>query len=119
MDIESSKAFVEQFTIYPYKNGILDGLSFGVKDNINLKGHKTSYGSKPWSNLHESRLYNALCIEQLLSNGATCIGKTIADEFTYSLDGEGSFWDTPLNPKAPERIPGGSSSGSASAVLVD
>lgn len=116
MDTQSSKAFVEEFTVKPYKSGCLDGLSFAVKDNINLKDHRTSYGSKPWRDLHEESLYNALCVDQLLAEGATCLGKTIADEYTYSLSGEGSFWETALNGNAPDRIPGGSSSGSASAV---
>ena len=63
-----------------------------------------------------------MCVEQLLNAGASCIGKTISDELTCSLDGESHFYGTPVNPKAPDRIPGGSSSGSASAVacgLVD
>lgn len=121
-DIETSGAFVEQLILEPYKSGTLDGLRFAVKDNIDLKGSKTSYGSKPWSALHHEAVYNALCVELLLSSGATCIGKTIADEFTYSLGGESYFFGTPINPKARDRIPGGSSSGSASAVacgLVD
>ena len=48
--------------------------------------------------------------------GATCIGKTVSDELAFSLDGENFFYGTPLNPRAPDRVPGGSSSGSASAV---
>lgn len=118
----SSGAFVERFSLKPYKNGHLDGLTFAVKDNIDIEGYKTSYGSKPWSSAHKTAVYNALCIEQLLSAGATCTGKTIADEYTYSLTGESHFFGTPINPKAPNRVPGGSSSGSASAVacgLVD
>jgi len=114
--IESSNAFVEELLIKPYGKGTLDGLNFAVKDNIDLQGTKTSYGSIPWKNHHTEAVYNALCIEQLLCSGATCIGKTIADEFTYSLDGESHFFGTPVNPKAPDRVPGGSSSGSASAV---
>ncbi len=118
----SSGAFVDVFTLNPYKKGLLDGLTFAVKDNINIGGYKTSYGSKPWSSAHKASAYNALCVEQLLGAGATCLGKTIADEYTYSLDGESYFFGTPINPKAPKRVPGGSSSGSASAVacgLVD
>lgn len=118
----SSGAFVESFILKPYKNGRLDGLTFAVKDNIDIEGHKTSYGSKPWGAAHKPAVYNALCVEQLLSAGATCTGKTIADEYTYSLVGENFFFGTPVNPKAPDRVPGGSSSGSASAVacgLVD
>lgn len=120
--MSSSGAFVEIFTLSPYKNGPLDSLTFAVKDNIELKGFNTSYGSKPWLSAHHSAVYSAVCIEQLLASGATCVGKTVADEYTYSLDGESYFYGTPVNPKAPARIPGGSSSGSASAVacgLVD
>lgn len=120
--LEESGAFVENFIIEPYQRGDLDDLKFAVKDNIDLAGKKTSYGSKPWGKNHHDSYYNALCVDQILGAGATCIGKTVADEFTYSLDGESYFFGTPLNPKAPDRIPGGSSSGSASAVacgLVD
>jgi amidase len=119
---ESSKAFVNTCDIKPYQSGPLDGLRFAVKDNIDLAGFKTSYGSKSWLQAHPPAVCHALCVEQLLGAGAHCLGKTISDEFTYSLDGESYFYGTPINPKAPERIPGGSSSGSASAVacgLVD
>ena len=121
-NLEESGAFVGNFVIEPYQNGILDGLKFAVKDNIDLAGKRTSYGSKSWAEIHIVPVYNALCVDQLLGAGATCIGKTVADEFTYSLAGENVFYGTPLNPRAPDRIPGGSSSGSASAVacgLVD
>jgi len=120
--LEESGAFVETFVLEAYQSGVLDGLKFAVKDNIDLAGKKTAYGSKPWAADHFAAVYNALCIDQILGAGATCIGKTVADEFTYSLDGENYFFGTPLNPKAPDRIPGGSSSGSASAIacgLVD
>jgi len=52
----------------------------------------------------------------LLDAGATLIGKTITDEVSLGILGENAFDGTPLNPKAPDRVPGGSSSGSASAV---
>ncbi len=120
--LEESGAFVETFVLEPYQSGVLDGLKFAVKDNIDLSGKKTSYGSKSWNKHHVAAVYNALCIDQILGAGATCIGKTVADEFTYSLEGENYFFGTPLNPKVPDRVPGGSSSGSASAVacgLVD
>src|SRR5581483_10249413 len=45
-----------------------------------------------------------------------CLGKTITDELAFSLIGENHFYGTPLNPAVPQRVPGGSSSGSASAV---
>ena len=121
-DYQSCNAFVDLCAIAPHAPGALDGLRFAVKDNIDVAGRLTSYGSKPWRDAHPPATYHAVCVEQLLAAGARCVGKTVADEFTYSLDGEGYFYGTPVNPRAPERIPGGSSSGSASAVacgLVD
>lgn len=115
-DVLSSNAFVECFEIPPYGPGALDGLCFAIKDNIDVRDRNTSYGSKPWRDAHPRAAYHAVCVEQLLAAGARCIGKTVADEFTYSLDGESYFFGTPVNPRAPDRIPGGSSSGSASAV---
>ena len=47
---------------------------------------------------------------------AICNGKVVADEFTYSLEGESQHFGTPLNIKAPNRIPGGSSNGSPASV---
>lgn len=114
--IDSSKAFVSTCKINPQQSGKLDHLIFAVKDNIDVAGFKTSYGSKPWLDSHPSAISHAVCVEQILNAGATCIGKTISDEFTCSLDGESHFYGTPVNPVAPDRIPGGSSSGSASAV---
>ncbi len=120
--LESSNAFVSTFSIPPSQSGLLDGLTFAVKDNIDIAGFKTSYGSKPWLDAHPPALCHAICVEQILSAGAAYLGKTISDELAYSLDGESYFFGTPVNPAAPDRIPGGSSSGSASAVacgLVD
>lgn len=120
--IDSSKAFVTSFKINSNQPGNLNNLTFAVKDNIDVAGFKTSYGSKSWLNTHPPAVSHAVCVEQVLNAGACCIGKTISDELTCSLDGESHFYGTPVNPTAPERIPGGSSSGSASAVacgLVD
>ncbi|HWR40241.1 MAG TPA: amidase family protein [Patescibacteria group bacterium] len=114
--IKASGAFIETLFLKPFQTGALDGLTFTVKDNIDIGGHKTSFGSPSWREKHPAAIRNALCVDQLLAAGATCVGKVVADEFTYSLDGENPFFGTPLNAKAPNRIPGGSSSGSASSV---
>ena len=118
-NFESSNAFIEIFNIPAIKSGPLDGLTFAVKDNIDIAGFKTSYGSLPWLNTHPPAVSHAACVEQLLIAGATCVGKTISDELTCSLDGENHFYGTPVNAKSPKRVPGGSSSGSASAVACD
>ena len=122
ISLEASGAFIDNFIMEPYQPGPLDGLTFAVKDNIDVAGRRTSYGSRPWGDNHPDAFYNAVCVDQILGAGATCTGRTVSDEFTYSLAGENDFFGTPLNPRAPDRVPGGSSSGSASAVacgLVD
>ena len=122
ISVKEANAFVEVFEISPYQKGELDNLNFAVKDCIDIKGYKTGCGNPTWKKMHPEAVINAPCVDQLLAQGAVCKGKSITDEITFSLDGENFFYGTPLNPRAPDRVPGGSSSGSASAVacgLVD
>lgn len=119
---EESKAFVETFSIEPGSSGALSGLRFAVKDLIDIRGHKTGWGNPDWRRTHPVAAANAVCVDQLLYAGAQCVGKTVTDELAFDLIGENFFYGAPLNPRAPDRVPGGSSSGSASAVacgLVD
>jgi amidase len=119
---EQSGAFIERFTLPPTGKGPLDGLTFAVKDLIDVAGHPTGCGNPTWLATHPPAAVSAICVEQLLAAGARCEGKTITDEIAFSLLGENYHYGTPLNPAAPDRVPGGSSSGSASAVacgLVD
>jgi len=113
---DHSGSLVDRICLMPTAAGSLDGLSFTVKDNIDIAGRKTSYGSPSWRDSHFAPKYNALCVDQLLGAGGRCNGKVVADEFTYSLEGENQSFGTPLNAKSPDRIPGGSSSGSAASV---
>jgi amidase len=120
--VAQSNAFVATFELPPTGSGPLDGLCFAVKDLIDVAGWKTGCGNPTWRNSHPPAVVNAVCVEQLLQAGARCVGKTISDELAFSLVGQNHFYGTPLNPRAPDRVPGGSSSGSASAVacgLVD
>jgi amidase len=55
-------------------------------------------------------------VQKILAAGATVIGKTVCDEFFYSVAGVNAHYGTPANPRAPGRLPGGSSSGSAAAA---
>jgi amidase len=117
-----SGAFVEQLRLEPTGCGLLDGLTFAVKDLMDLRGLVTGCGNPRWRETHPPAAAHAVCVEQILAAGAVCLGKTVTDELAFGLDGENHFYGTPLNPRAPERVPGGSSSGSASAVacgLVD
>jgi amidase len=104
-------AFVEYVEGEPTGSGSLDGLSFAVKDLIDIGGHETGCGNPTWRGTHPPASVNAVCVEQLLDAGARCVGKTVSDELAFSLLGENHFYGTPLNPKTPDRIPGGSSSG--------
>ena len=118
----NSGAFIETFIVEPYQKGSLSHLKFAVKDCIDINGKITGFGNPSWLATHPAAVTHAVCVELLLSNGATCHGKTVTDEFTYSLIGENHFYGTPINPLYPHLVPGGSSSGSASAVacgLVD
>ena len=115
----NSDPFINKNKIEPYSPGVLNGLSFAVKDNIDVANEITGYGSPGWIDTHSKPVVNAICIEQLLNEGGEFKGKTKSDELAFSLIGVNSFYGTPLNPKAPDRVPGGSSSGSASAVASD
>lgn len=97
-------------------HGLLQGLTFAVKDSMDIGGTITGAGNPTWQQTHEPACVHAVCVEQILAAGGTCVGKTITDELTFSLDGENHWYGTPLNPRAPDRVPGGSSSGSVAAV---
>jgi amidase len=102
--------------------GPLGGLSFAVKDVFHIAGHRTGFGSPTWLDTHPPADRTASTVRCLLDAGADMVGKTLTDEMTYSLTGENVHYGTPTNPAAPDRVPGGSSNGSVSAVagkLVD
>ncbi|KGA96674.1 amidase [Alkalihalobacillus alcalophilus ATCC 27647 = CGMCC 1.3604] len=112
----------EELTLEPLATGILSGKSFAVKDVFAIEGYTSTAGNPNWFATHKPAEETAEVITILRNNGAKMIGTTITDELMYSLNGENIHYGTPVNPKAPTRIPGGSSSGSASVVaagLVD
>ena len=103
-------------------DGPLHGLTMAVKDVFDIAGHRTGNGNPVWLESHTPAARTASAVQRLLAAGASMVGKTHTDEMAYSLNGENVHYGTPTNPKAPGRIPGGSSSGSAVAVaggLVD
>jgi amidase len=102
--------------------GPLAGLTFGVKDVFHIAGARTGFGHPDWLRTHEPATVTATAVRRLLEAGARMVGKTHTDELAYSLTGENVHYGTPVNVRAPGRIPGGSSNGSAAAVaagLVD
>jgi amidase len=97
-------------------SGPLAGLTLGVKDLFDVAGYPTGSGSPTMLAMSGVKTRTAPVVQALLDAGARFVGKTITDELAYSLNGRNAHFGTPLNGGAPERIPGGSSSGSASAV---
>src|SRR2546429_5788087 len=96
--------------------GPLAGLSAAVKDMYDVAGYRSGGGSPDWLDAHAAATSTAATVVRLLEAGATIIGKTVCDEFFYSVSGANAHYGTPINPRAPDRLPGGSSSGSASAT---
>lgn len=102
--------------------GPLSGLTFAVKDLFDVKGYRTGCGCPMKLAESDVKAENASVVQRLLDAGARFVGKTHTDELAWALYGMNAHFGTPVNPAAPDRIPGGSSSGSASAVaagLVD
>ena len=103
-------------------SGRLAGLTFGLKDIFDVAGHKTGFGCPDWLRTHDAATAHSVVAKKLLDAGASLAGKTHTEEMAFSLTGENAHYGTPINVAAPDRVPGGSSSGSAAAVagkLVD
>jgi amidase len=100
-------------------NGPLAGLTVVIKDMYDISGERTGGGNPDWLAAQKPATKNAVLVQKLLDAGATITGKTICDEFFYSIAGVNAHYGTPANPRAPGRLPGGSSSGSASAAASD
>lgn len=113
-------AFVPQqrSRIKPLAAGALDGLDFAVKDLIDVAGTVTGAGNPDWAARQLPAARSATAVTRLLAAGASLIGKTVTDELAFSLEGENAHYGTPVNPRCPDRLPGGSSSGSAVAVAA-
>ena len=96
--------------------GPLAGLTFAAKDLFDVEGLVTGCGNPDWARTHAPAERHAGAVQALLDAGATLAGRTITDEISLGLLGRNQFQGTPVNPRAPDRLPGGSSSGSAAAV---
>lgn len=107
---------VRELKIQTRTKGRLKGLTFVAKDLFDVAGHVTGAGNLDWARTHAPADENAYAIQSLLDEGALLIGKSCTDELAFSLDGINMHFGIPANPNFPGHIPGGSSSGSASAV---
>jgi amidase len=98
--------------------GPLHGLTFAAKDLFDVAGVPTGGGNHDWARANPVPTRHAWAVQTLLDAGAMLVGKTITDEVSLGILGENAFDGTPLNSAAPDRVPGGSSSGSAAAVAA-
>ena len=108
--------------IAPSRQGALSGLTFAVKDMFDVAGIVTGGGSPDWLASHGPAARTAPSVQACLDAGARLTGIAIADELAFSPFGENVHYGHAAQSKAPDRVPGGSSSGSASATaggLVD
>ncbi|MDA0784853.1 MAG: amidase [Proteobacteria bacterium] len=99
--------------------GPLVGKTFAVKDLYHIAGRKLSNGNPDYYAWVEPKTKTSVAVQQLLDAGADIVGITICDEFFYSLSGANAHYGTPSNLRAPGRMPGGSSSGSAAAMSAE
>lgn len=98
------------------KGQALQGLSLAVKDVFHVAGYPTIAGNPTWGETHPIATQTSTTVQACLDQGVTLVGKTLTDELAYSLNGVNHHFGTPRNHQAPQRLPGGSSSGSAVAV---
>jgi len=94
----------------------LENVRTAIKDIFDMEGYVTGYGHPKWRETHAPAREHAESVRLLLSAGARVVGRTHMDELAWSLFGVNAHYGTPRNPRSAGAIPGGSSSGSASAV---
>jgi amidase len=97
-------------------DGPLAGLGVVVKDVIDVAGAVTGGGNPDWAAAHEPAEKSAPAVAALTAAGASLVAKGQCAELAFSLSGDNVHFGMPSNPAAPERDPGGSTSGPASAV---
>jgi amidase len=96
--------------------GPLADLRFAAKDLFDVAGYPTGGGSPIVLAMSGIKTSTAPAVQMLLDAGARFVGKTVTDELAFSMNGNNAHFGAPVNGAAPDRITGGSSSGSASAV---
>lgn len=102
----------------PEENTPLASCRLAVKDIYDIEGLVTGAGSPIYAAEGKPALQTATAVRCLMTAGCQWAGKTVTDELTYSVAGINAHYGTPRNPRAPQRLCGGSSSGSAVAVAA-
>jgi amidase len=98
------------------QDGPLAGLTLGVKDIFDVEGYVTGWGNPDRFEEAHPAAATAPAVRKLLDAGARFVGKTQTEELAFSMIGQNVHFPHPVNPAAPDRVTGGSSSGSAAAV---
>ncbi|MFB6280509.1 MAG: amidase family protein [Haloferacaceae archaeon] len=109
-------AFVTRCEVPGAADGPLAGVTVGVKDNIAVAGVEMTCGSRVFAGYRPRR--DATVVTRLLAAGATVVGKTAMDDMAVSGTGGVTPTDPVLNPRDPAHLAGGSSGGSAAAVVA-
>ena len=94
-----------------------NGKRVAIKDSIDIAGYPTRSGSRAFADA-PAATKNAEVVDSILAAGWQIVGKTNLHELAFGVTGINDWTGTPVNPQAPDRVPGGSSSGSASAVAA-
>ena len=116
--LSSDAIFVRELALGGAPRGAGAGLKVGVKDSIDIAGYATQLGSAVYADAPKATRH-AVVVQAVLDAGCDIVGKTTMHELAYGVTGINGWSGTPVNPRYPDRVPGGSSSGSAVAVAAN